>query len=348
MATNKHECTRIRRVIRVYSCLFAAIFLPGCGRYADFTLPAPDASGPRAPFAWQASPSPVIDRAGASDVLNPSVIRFRGAYLNLYSAYDGRAWRTALATSTDGIVWTKRGIVLSLSGWEGSYIAANGSAVATSDRVFYWYEAGDPLRIALATSPDGIEWTKDPHPVIETGPRGSFDERAVSDPYVIRAGDRFYLFYTGLDRARRQRIGVARSEDGRRWEKLRSNPVLEIGAAGAFDERALGEPAVWSSGGWWWMLYTGSDRAEHRKIGLAKSADGVDWERDPGFPPITGGEPWDSAVVCDPTVEVLSDSVRVWFGGGDVPSPDQNLHGQIGMGILKSRPLSDAPVESVH
>ena len=86
------------------------------------------------------------------------------------------------------------------------------------------------------------------------------------------------------------------------------------------------------------MLYTGSDRAEHRKIGLAKSTDGIHWERDRGFSPIAGGESWDSVVVCDPTVEVLPDSVRVWFGGGDIASPDQNLHGQIGMGTLKPRP----------
>jgi hypothetical protein len=26
--------------------------------------------------------------------------------------------------------------------------------------------------------------------------------------------------------------------------------------------------------------------------------------------------------------------IRVWFGGGDVPRPDQNIHGEIGMGVL--------------
>lgn len=333
MAANKRKWTQITYV---YSNLLTAIVLSSCARYADFRLPAPDAFGPRAPFVWEAAPGPVIERADAVDVLNPSVVRFHGSYLDLYSAYDGRTWRTALATSADGAQWTRHGIVLSPSGWEGNYIAANGSALIDGDQIFYWYEAGEPLRVALATSTDGVHWNKDANAVIETGPRGSFDERAVSDPYVIRAGDRLYLFYTGLDRARRQRLGVARSRDGRHWEKLRANPILEIGAPGAFDEHALGEPAVWSSGGSWWMLYPGSDRSEHRKIGLAKSADGVHWERDRSFPPIAGTEPWDSAVVCDPSVEVLPDSVRVWFGGGDVASPDQNLHGQIGMGILKT------------
>jgi len=61
--------------------------LSACGRYADFTLPAPESSGPRGPFVWEASAAPVFERGDAVDVLNPSVVKFRGEYLNLYSSY---------------------------------------------------------------------------------------------------------------------------------------------------------------------------------------------------------------------------------------------------------------------
>lgn len=322
-------------LIRVCSCGFVAL-LSGCG-YADFKLPPPNAAGPGPPFRWQADPQPVIPRDGAVDVLNPSVVRWRGSYLNLYSEYDGRTWHTALAVSQDGEHWEERGRVLSPSGWEGGYIAANGSALANDDRIFYWYQAGDPPRIGLAQSTDGVRWTKNPAPVIDPGPRGAFDERGVSDPCVIRAGDSFYLFYTGLDRARRQRLGIARSTDGEHWQKLRTNPVVEMGASGTFDENGLGEPAIWSSADQWWMLYTGRARNEQRRIGLAKSSDGIHWDRESAFAPIEGDQPWDREVVCDPAVEVEPNEIRVWFGGGDVRSPDQNLHGQIGSGYLKSR-----------
>jgi hypothetical protein len=53
------------------------------------------------------------------------------------------------------------------------------------------------------------------------------------------------------------------------------------------------------------------------------------------FKPIAGDQPWNREVMCDPTVEVLSDQIRVWFGGGDLPRPDVGLHGQIGLGFLK-------------
>jgi sucrose-6-phosphate hydrolase SacC (GH32 family) len=152
---------------------------------------------------------------------------------------------------------------------------------------------------------------------------------------VIRKGEFFYLFYLGQDRARRQRLGVARSRDGAVWEKLRSNPVLELGQAGAFDEAGLGEPAVWSSGGFYWMLYTGRARDEQRRIGLSRSVNGVRWERESSFNPVAGIEAWDRQVICDPTVELTPQgTVRVWFGGGDIPRPDQNLDGQIGMAVL--------------
>ena len=154
---------------------------------------------------------------------------------------------------------------------------------------------------------------------------------------MIRRGDFFYLFYLGQDRARRQTLGVARSRDGVEWEKLRTNPVLELGEPGAFDENGLGEPAVWTSGGFYWMLYTGRDRSEHRRLGLARSADGVHWERELGFTPVAGEQPWDDKVVCDPTVLIEGDTIRVWFGGGDVAHPVANIHGQIGYAALQGK-----------
>src|SRR5205814_2469328 len=130
-------------------------------------------------------------------------------------------------------------------------------------------------RIGLARSPDAAQWSKQTQPVLEPGPRGSWDERGVADPYLLRAGGMFYMYYLGQDRAHRQRLGLARSADGVHWQKLRANPILELGPDDAFDENGLGEPAVWQSHGKYWMLYTGRDRKEYRRLGLARAMDGV-------------------------------------------------------------------------
>jgi hypothetical protein len=43
------------------------------------------------------------------------------------------------------------------------------------------------------------------------------------------------------------------------------------------DEAGIGEPAVWQSHGFYWMLYTVRDFNENRHLRLARSTDGVRW-----------------------------------------------------------------------
>ena len=316
---------KTRRVIGVYLRLSAAlcVFLTGCGRYAKFTLPEVRGGDPSLVFRFVAEPEPVIARDEFRDVLNPSVV----GRVNLYSVYDGQ-WHTALGTSEDGVHWRKQGIVLRAAA--GSYIAANGSALSYGGQVWYWYETGtkDHVRISLARSADARTWRTEAAPVFDVGPVGSWDERAVADPYAIRIGAYFYLYYLGQDRAESQRIGVARSGDGIHWEKLRANPVVETDE----EERGIGEPAVWQSHGFYWMLYTVRDFAENRYLRLARSTDGVRWTK--LAVRYKGTAAWNSKVICDPTVVVEGERILVWFGGGDVASPDENLHGQIGFATL--------------
>lgn len=318
--------------------------LSGCRPSKKFTLPAPDGTvDSNVRFEWREQADPVMARGSgwdAVDTLNPSVIRWHGQYWNLYSGFDGKTWHTGVAASSDGgLTWTRRQKVLSPEGWEGSYIAANGSAlVMPDDSLAYWYQAGrEAPAIGLARSSDGSAWRKEARPVLEPGPRGSWDERGVADPYVIRRGEFLYLYYTGMDRAQRQRLGVARSRDGVDWQKSLDNPILDIGGHEEWDEGGLGEPAVWSSHGAYWMLYTGRAWDEKRRIGLARSPDGIHWTklRDQVF---SGASAWDSAVICDPSVDASDPAhVRVWFGGGDKPSPDERLNGQIGIAALLKR-----------
>ena len=80
-------------------------------------------------------------------------------------------------------------------------------------------------------------------------------------------------------------------------------------------------------------LLTGRDFSENRRLGLASSTDGVHWTKLPAV--FSGTQAWDSKVICDPTVLVENGEICVWFGGGDVASPDENLHGQIGYATLR-------------
>ncbi len=332
----------MRAVAESALCILAA-GSGGCG-YSDFRLPELAPAEPQVHYHWEPRDAPVLPQGGAGewdshDALNPSVVRRGTAFYNFYSGFDGTTWRTILATSADGLVWKKEGVVLAPDpgSGEGGYIAANGAALYHEGEFWYWYQAGgkETPRLGLAHSIDGRHWRKTRFPVMDCGPRGSWDERALADPYVIRVGGYFYLFYLGEDRARRQRLGLARSLDGVDWRKLRSNPILAPGKYGSFDEMGVGEPAVWIAHGYYWMLYTGRDAQQNRRLGMARSTDGVLWEKLPEV--FEGRQPWDSRVVCDPAIELLNGRLAVWFGGGDAPSPDENLHGQIGVAFLLAK-----------
>jgi predicted GH43/DUF377 family glycosyl hydrolase len=307
-----------------------AFLTAACGRYGNFTLPPLGGGRPNVTFTFEERPQPVLRRGSWHDVLNPSVVSSMMGPQVYYSVWDGRTWRTAgFAGGLD------LGVVLSPDSgtWEGSYIAANGSALEIDRAVWYWYVAGPREKPSIGLARD---WKKQPQPVLEPGPYMSWDEKGVADPYVIRIGPAFYMYFLGQDRAARQRIGVARSNDGIHWQKLTSNPVLEIGQPGAFDENGLGEPAVWQQHGYYWMLYTGRGAGEVRRLGIARSTDGVRWQKLPDV--FAGAHDWDSKVMCDPSVEVIDDStVTVWFGGGDIARQDENLNGQIGLGTLRMK-----------
>ena len=309
-------------MVKAAATLSIFIFASSCGRYEDFTR----ISGEVQPvsWGWTAEASPVFWDPSAIDTLNPSVANGK----LFYSTFDGKVWHTGLDLQT----------VLSPDPktWEGEYIAANGSVVYLNGEYLQWYHGAGPSipRIGLARSKDGKVWEKHPQPVLDTGPRGSWDERGVADPYVIDFKGELLMFYLGQDRAHRQRLGVARSPDGIHWTKLVSNPVLEKGNPQEFDELGLGEPAVWHSQGMWWMLYTGRDRNEIRRMGLASSRDLKAWKKIPDSV-IQGDQPWNRKTVCDPHVELQTDGrVKVWFGGGDTAHPAERVHGKIGIGWL--------------
>lgn len=319
------------------------LLLTGCGHYADFQLPRL-AGGAPVPLTVSLQPKPVLSPApgewDSSEVLNPSVVFHDHQFWNFYSGFDGAVWHTGVAISPDGVTWTHRSVILSpdADSWDRGYIAANGSALWHNGEFLCWYEAGEhegAKRIGLARSSDGLHFRKDPKPVLDVGPYQSWDERAVADPYVIETGGWLYMYYLGQDRAVRQRIGVARSQDGVSWQKLRTNPVVEISqpGSGGVDENGAGEPAVFVWKGHYRMLITGSDAHYHRRLAALWSNDGVSWTREPGA--ISGDQAWDSVVLCDPTVVVDASGVRLWFGGGDVARSDEGLHGQIGTGTIQ-------------
>ena len=75
--------------------------------------------------------------------------------------------------------------------------------------------------VAVATSRDGVSWTRPSAPALEAGAAGAWDQGGVGKPYAVpMAGDRIRLYYEGRAAAGDERgagVGVALSTDADRF-----------------------------------------------------------------------------------------------------------------------------------
>jgi hypothetical protein len=163
------------------------------------------------------------------------VLKDGAEYKMYYSANDNtNTWRVALATSTDGVHFTKQvgkqhgGSILDI-GPAGSLDAAcayQPTVVKESDQLYrMWYRAcavpgpfGGPSKgtIAYAESNDGRTWVKVPQPgasgeAVPIGQAGSLDSSGLTTPSVILDDTAWDMYYAGVDTTGQYRIGLARA-----------------------------------------------------------------------------------------------------------------------------------------
>lgn len=128
-------------------------------------------------------------------------------------------------------------------------------------------------------------WKRDErNPVLPPGDKG-FDVGCCMNPFVLRRGDEYWLYYAGADDKGRRRICLATTpvDDLVGWK--RHGPLFDLGGKGAFDEAWCVLPCVQRVGERWHMYYTGRSAEKgtglqgFNGIGLAVSDDLRNWKR---------------------------------------------------------------------
>jgi len=179
-----------------------------------------------------------------------SVIKDGSTYKMWYSGYGyDDKWRIYYATSPDGITWTKYDNTIppnsnttstngriptgTVSGNGDGDGATNPYVIKDGSTYKMWYQGyGSGTRIYMATSPDGLTWTKvnNASPAtsdttstegrIPMGSSGKGDVSGAHDPMVIKEGNIYKMWYAGrFSVAGDYRIYYATSSDGLTWNK---------------------------------------------------------------------------------------------------------------------------------
>ncbi len=294
------------------------------------------------------------------------------------AAYDPGAPRTlgtgrvALATSRDGLQWARfdgplgKASVLE-HGVEPEYDALHlGITDVTWARGQWWMWCfggnrerrqtvvgalpGMGMRPGLATSRDGIRWTK----LRGRGPGGALidirNDQEVFASWVngLYDRDRFGMFFTSVDNGVSQfRSWVTWSGDALQW----SEPTELIWEDGVRDWDAKGimtrhiQRNVFGGPGRWLMLYTAlhGDQARNmqRSIAAAVSDDLVHWRHVHDAPIMTVGPAgaWDSGGVSAPQLLKVGRELRLYYFGFPPPRDEERLPKGVGLAISRDGSL---------
>ena len=257
--------------------------------------------------------------------LFPGSVIQDGAGLKMYyTGMDGTSMRIGLATSLDGIIWTKHAsnplIGLGTSGsWESSHVY--GPCVMKDGSVYkMWYIGtnGSNNRIGYATSTDGISWTKYAgNPVFDHGGTGAWDRGDVGYPTVLNETGVFKMWYSGGASVYAWSIGYATSTDGINWTKYAGNPVLVPGAS--WDSAQTTTQKVLNVSGEYRMWYGGHNGDSKWKIGYANSTDGTSWKKYAYNPVLSNVAAWEATCVFMPAVIFNGSAYRMWYTGMSAP-----------------------------
>ncbi|MFF9565170.1 hypothetical protein ACF1AJ_17625 [Leifsonia sp. NPDC014704] len=295
------------------------------------------------------------DQFGARDVW---VFESGGVYYMHYDAAGADGWLAALATSEDGVHWTKRGAVLDFgaSGSQDSASASYGTTYFDGDRWHMFYlgtpnATDDGLRTpsfpymtlkAAATDPAG-PWTKQPGVVPFRATGGTWYSDTASPGAIIRHDGEYIMFFSAAttdDNGQIWRtLGVARTGDLDASWTVDPEPLLPLA------EQIENSSLYFEESTGLWFLFTNhiTHDPDASPVPPQNSAEFTDavwvyWSYDPlAFSadrravvidaPISG---WSAKVIGLPSVVQVGDRLAIYFDG----SPNDDIsHGYRDIGV---------------
>jgi len=183
-------------------------------------------------------------------------------------------------TPSDTLVWVKSEynpiLEASSGGWEQYY--TNSFCIEDENEYKLYYTAMQPnwMEVGLATSSDGISWTKCPsNPVLPRNVQSWSSFRIIIGS-ILRVNGTYYAFYIGNNQNLYaiSSIGLATSTDGVNWTQYSDNPVIPYTSVPP-GNATLSKPNVIYKNGLFHMYFLGDGNWHY-----ATSSDGINWNID--------------------------------------------------------------------
>jgi predicted GH43/DUF377 family glycosyl hydrolase len=274
---------------------------------------------------------------------DPSVILDNGVYRMFYTCIDPEEKITyaviCSATSPDGMSWTNvdtggeiEGLVLAgrLGMWdehlETSFVMKRG------DTYWLYYSGykteglpviGFPASVGVATSTDGVHFTRVQDDPVLSPTSGALDNDAVYAPTIVEANGQLTMIYAGHcynncpnDEDSDVTLMAATSSDGVSWTKQADPVLISIDAIDWMKDGVSDPDLTLGPDGRYYLFFVGV-RDDERHIGVAvgDSPSGP-WQLNPGAIVLPSpGFGFNAAGVFSPSVLIDSSHARMWYRG---------------------------------
>lgn len=242
---------------------------------------------------------------------DPKIVFFKKSYWMYYSipGKEMSGWHIGIAKSDNLKDWKKAGEINSGAEYEKNGLCAPG-ALVRNDTIHLFYQTyGNGLKDAIchAYSTDGINFKRNAtNPIFS--PTGDWTCGRAIDAEVVEFKNQYFLYFATRDVSYKiQKQGVASASiktnfNKKDWTQLTNTSVMEPTLD--WEKNCVEGASCIKKGKYLYMFYAGAYNNEPQQIGVARSTDGIHWERNGTKPFLENGKAgtWNSAESGHPDI----------------------------------------------
>lgn len=264
--------------------------------------------------------NPPLNQDIGAGIYLPKIILDAGKYYMFYNMGTGYGG-VSVATSMDGLGWTHQSSVNVIplgqpDAWDGTAVGIGGIIKEHNLFKLYFnaYGKDGRFRIGLATSTDGIHWTKYSTPIYEGDTTWNYSVVSAS---IVKNENEYLLYFSGRAKnSSSYSIGVLSSQDGLSFKRKTSGPI--ISPTSTWEGQSTYWPSVTYENGLYTMIYMNSSAGTSSGFGMATSSDGVQWSKNNSNPILLYSKatfPWNISEIAYPFLLKLNNESRIYYSG---------------------------------